>query len=96
MKDAGGEGASIRLAQRKLDNLGYIKAHSGLANDPKRLSRLQNQLDLAASLADISRIQEVIDQQKKKTERHDLLVLVPAAIAKFNKKGRDAYQNKEG
>jgi hypothetical protein len=34
MKDAGGEGATLRTSQRTLDNMGYIKSHSGLANDP--------------------------------------------------------------
>jgi hypothetical protein len=29
------------------------------------------------------------DDQQKNTERRDLLVLVPAAIAKFNERGRD-------
>jgi hypothetical protein len=37
----------------------------------------------------IGSIQADGDQQNN-TERHDLLVLVPAAIAKFNEKGRDA------
>jgi hypothetical protein len=40
-------------------------------------------------------IQADDDQQKKNTERRDLLVLVPAAIAKFNEKGRDATKLKK-
>jgi hypothetical protein len=45
MKDAGGEGATIRTAQRKLDNMSYIKSHSGLANNPERMKRVHNQVD---------------------------------------------------
>jgi hypothetical protein len=34
MKDAGGDGGTVRLVQLKLDNLlTYIEAKSGLAND---------------------------------------------------------------
>jgi hypothetical protein len=33
MKYAGGHGRMIKMAARKLDQLGYVKAHSGVAND---------------------------------------------------------------
>ena len=89
MRDAGGDGATIRMAQRKLDNLGYIKAHSGLANDDRRMKRLQNAAELAASMAEIAVVQATAEKNKKTTERHDLLKLVPDAIVKFNEKGRD-------
>jgi hypothetical protein len=38
MKDVVGEGAAVRLAQRKLDNLGYIKAHGGIEEEVVLLS----------------------------------------------------------
>jgi hypothetical protein len=39
MKDAGGDGGTLRLVQRKIDNLlTYIEGKSGLANDDERLS----------------------------------------------------------
>jgi hypothetical protein len=40
-------------------------------------------------------IQADDDQQSETTERRDLLLLVPAAIAKFNEKGRDATKLKK-
>jgi hypothetical protein len=43
----------------------------------------------------IGSIQADDAQQKKNTERRDLLVLVPATIAKFNEKGRDATKLKK-
>jgi hypothetical protein len=43
-----------------------------------------------ATQQDLSVIHADDDQQKKNTERGDLLVLVLTAIAKFNEKGRDA------
>jgi hypothetical protein len=33
MKYAGGHSATIKMAARKLDQLGYVKAHSGVANN---------------------------------------------------------------
>jgi hypothetical protein len=58
---------------------------------PQDLLHLHNQVDLtASSLADMCVIQTRHDQQKKKVERRDLLDLAPAAIVKFNAKGRDA------
>lgn len=74
----------VRLVQRTLDNLTYIKAHSEMANDINGSAA-----ELAALLANASVIQPA-DDQLKKTERHALFVLVPAAIVKFNEKGRDA------
>jgi hypothetical protein len=68
MKDAGGEGATIHLAQRKLDNLGYIKAHSGLANNDRRLKRLKNEAEMAASMAEIAVVQAAEEKKKKTTE----------------------------
>jgi hypothetical protein len=64
IKDDGGAGATTHLVQCKLDNLGYIKAHSGLANDDCRLLRLKNAAELAALLADLSAIQAMDDRQK--------------------------------
>ena len=60
MKYAGGHGATIKMAARKLDQLGYIKAHSGVANDSARLKKLRNQLQLANSLASIERSEAAI------------------------------------
>jgi hypothetical protein len=54
------------------------------------MKRLHNQVDLTASLADICVIQTRHDKQKKKAERREVLDLPPAAIVKFNAKGRDA------
>ena len=51
IRDTVGLGAQLNLAKRKLDNLGYIKSHSGIQNDKERLKRLKSQLTLATSLA---------------------------------------------
>ena len=63
--DTVGLGAQLKLAKRKLDNLGYIKSHSGIQNDKERLKRLKSQLILAASLAEINVIKEIEKSDKK-------------------------------
>lgn len=41
------------MARHKLDNLGYVKYHSGLMNSDERMRRMKNCSMLSASLADI-------------------------------------------
>jgi hypothetical protein len=54
MSFAGGHGATMKLSKRKLDNLEYIKAFTGVQNDPDRPRRLTNKLEPAQSLASIT------------------------------------------
>ena len=54
LKDAGGEGASKKLAQRKLNNASAITSHCGLQNHPARVKKLVTALELTASLAEIA------------------------------------------
>jgi hypothetical protein len=36
-------GAQKYLAKRKLDSVGFIKAHSGIANRPERVQRMKSE-----------------------------------------------------
>jgi hypothetical protein len=54
MSFSGGHGATMKLAKRKLDSLGYTTSVSGVQNDPDRPRRLTNKLELAQSLASIA------------------------------------------
>ena len=54
LKDAGGSGATKKLAQRKLNNAGAITKHCGLQNHPARVQKLLAAFELTASLAEIS------------------------------------------
>jgi hypothetical protein len=58
-KTTTGEGAKQAMAKRKLDSLGNVRAHCGMANDPKRIQRLKEQLNLANSLSEISKLTQV-------------------------------------
>jgi hypothetical protein len=87
MKYAGGHGATIKMAARKLDQLGYIKAHSGVANDSARLKKLRNQLQLANSLASIERSEAAIAKKKKTDSFAERLAMAPTAVVKLAEKG---------
>ena len=44
LANAGGQGAILKIANMKLDSLGYIRGHCGLLTDPDRMTRLENTL----------------------------------------------------
>ena len=87
MKYAGGHGATIKMAARKLDQLGYVKAYSCVANDSARLEKLTNQLQLANSLAVIERSDAAIAKKKKTDSFAERLAMAPMAVVKLAEKG---------
>jgi hypothetical protein len=89
MLDAGGAGAQKKLAKRKLDALGYIKAHSGIQNDPERIKRLKDTAELAASIAEVKRADAAEKKAKKIKTTGGLLDEAPAAAEKLKSKGGD-------
>jgi hypothetical protein len=86
MRDAGGDGATKRLAKRKLDAVGYVNAHSCYANSDARLKRFRAAAQLAASLAEISRTQQADSAAKKAGESDKLKTVAPAALKKLRSK----------
>ena len=50
-----GKGSKNKIAKRKLDILGEIKAWSGLANTKDRIKRLKGQMKLIGELDDVIR-----------------------------------------
>jgi ribosomal protein L12E/L44/L45/RPP1/RPP2 len=93
MKDAGGEGATKKLAQRKLNNVGAITNHCGLQNHPSRIKKLVAALELSASLAEISALTKANKAKDKRIADTGLMDLAPAALTKFLKK-HDSVVNK--
>jgi hypothetical protein len=89
MKDAGGQGATLKLAKRKLDALGDIKAHCGLASCPERIQKLERATMLAASLSHIARLEAATKKQKKADATVALHSVAPAALRKLKAKGGD-------
>jgi hypothetical protein len=83
-----GDGAKIKLAMRKLDNIGYIKYYSGVKNDHERLRGLKNKVEFFQSLATIAILEEKDAQKANATIDTELQTLAPAAkyklVAKVN------------
>jgi hypothetical protein len=89
MKDASGYGAVTKLAARKLDQLGSIKAYSGMANTESKLKQMQNQVDLSASIAQIHLQDQAVTVTKKAAATQELLMLVAAAKLKLGANNGD-------
>ena len=75
----GGAGARLKLAQRKLDNLGYINSHCGIQNDEKRMGCLKLQLELTSSIAEVKRDAIQNEEEAAKKARNDLQTKAPTA-----------------
>ena len=89
MADAGGMGAQKKLAKRKLENLGDVKAHCGVQNDPERIRKLKATAQLSASISEIARVAKAEKAAKKVKLSSDLLNSGPAALAKLKSKSND-------
>jgi hypothetical protein len=89
MKGAGGEGAVKKLAKRRLDAVGNIQAHCVELSDPVRQKRLRTQLELAASIAEISRMAAQESKEKKAQDGLELDKALPDAIVKLKKHNCD-------
>jgi hypothetical protein len=89
MKDAGGKGATLKLAKCKLDFMSNIKSHSGLANSEKHLKQMESRALLMASLAEINRETKLADDMKKKEHSDARKRNAPSAATKFKESGRD-------
>jgi hypothetical protein len=83
LRDAGGEGATKKLAQRKLNNAGAITNHCGLQNHPARVKKLISALELTASLAEISALSKASKEQDKCKAHTELMDLAPSALVKL-------------
>jgi hypothetical protein len=87
---AGGHGATMKLAEPKLDSLEYIKSFSGVQNDPDHLRRLTNKLELMQSLASIADAEAKESAAHKVTVEAESRLLAPAAKHKIITRGLDA------
>ena len=87
-----GIGAQRRLAKRKLDSMGNATGQCGVLNDAGRLVQLENQLQLAKSMAAISKQAQEATQQTKSLAATELLQLAPAAITKLQVAKSDPMQ----
>ena len=90
MRDTAGEGALKKLAKRKLDNVGDIKAHCGIQNSVERIRQLKAARELSDSLTEIARKDHESVTAKKAKASGDLLDEAPAAAGKLKSKQGNA------
>lgn len=84
--DAGGNGATLNLAKRKLDATGNFRSITWLANAPERMARLQAKALLASSMSEIARMDAALKKKKKVAAAADIVGHVAEAAKKFDEK----------
>ena len=92
MKDSGGPNATMNLAARNLDQMGYTKSHSFIMNSPKMLAKMMNQMQVSISLSGISTIYSTDNVDKKKMYTDSLICLAPPAKIKLASKISDVMK----
>jgi hypothetical protein len=85
MKDAGGVGASKKLAKRKMDAYGCVQSHCFEVTDPKRLKSQENARVLAASIAEVNNTSKALQASKQSKEDDELVPLAQPAFVKLHK-----------
>ena len=80
LKDAVGEGATKRIAQRKLDATGGINAYCCNATAPDRKRQQHDALHLAASLAEINEDDRKEANEKVAKAEKNFHQLAPVAL----------------
>jgi hypothetical protein len=89
LKDAGGDGAVKKMAQRKLDSAAFVNAYCCHANSDLRIQRFKQAARLAASLAEITRLTQEADAAKKELEADLLKDTAVPALRKLRSKNMD-------
>jgi hypothetical protein len=89
IKDAGGQGATMKIVKCKLNALATIQSHSCTTNDETQLQVLKNKYELAASLAEIDQKDKEDQQAKKNQALMEKGAKAPDAVAKLAAKGGD-------
>jgi hypothetical protein len=89
LKDAGGAGATKKLARRKLNNTGAITNHCGFQNQPDRVSKLLSALQLTASIAQIHAGAKAAKEKVKKNADFALMTMAHPALLKLQLKANN-------
>jgi hypothetical protein len=88
LKDYIGNNALRKSAKRKLNSYAYIVGNCGIVNSQENMRRMREQLIMAESVAEISRL-EAEDKEVEKRAKHKVHdESAPAAAAKLEAKGR--------
>jgi hypothetical protein len=88
LKDYIGNNALRKTAKRKLNNVSLVVGNYGVINSEENMRQQREQLIMAESVAEISRLEaeEKVIEKQAKNKVHD--EKAPAAVAKLEEKGR--------
>ena len=86
----GRSGPGVNIHRHKLDAISFVKYESGLVNNPERLKRLKDQLQLDTSIEDILDYQAELEKDKMQNLQKDIQDMVVSADQKLNDKNGDA------
>jgi hypothetical protein len=92
MKYCAGNGATLNLAARKLNQTGYMQRHCGLVNTEVKVRKLKNALQLSQSMATITNGQCSERAQQRVENQLEYRTLAPVALEKL--KGKNGELNK--
>ena len=90
MRDIGCIVPGVKISPQKMDALSYIKSDSGLVNNPERLKRLKDKLQLATCIEYIFYSQYELEKDKTQKLHKDMQDMVVSAEQKLNDKNGDA------
>jgi hypothetical protein len=92
MKDCAGNGETINLGARKLNQTGYLQRHCGLVHTEVKVRKLKNALQLSQSIAKITNGQFSERSQQRVEKQLEYCILAPVALEKL--KGKNGELNK--
>jgi hypothetical protein len=92
MKDCDGNGATLNLAARKLNQTGYMQRHCGLVNTDVKVRKLKKALQLSQSMATITNGQCSERAQQRVEKQLENRTLAPVALEKL--KGKNGELSK--
>ena len=79
----------MKLAARKLDQMGFYKSHSGLTNSEDVMARRNNQFMLTKSVGEIQKFGVDAAQKKKSAAESSLLDMAPGAKTNLDTNNND-------
>jgi hypothetical protein len=92
MKDCAGNGATLNLSARKLNQTGYIHHYCGLVNTEVKVRKLKKSLQLSQYMATITNGQCSERSQQRVEKQLEYRTLAPVALEKL--KGKNGELNK--
>jgi hypothetical protein len=95
MQDCAGNGSTLNLTARKLNQTGYAQLQCGLFNTEDKVRKLRKALQLSQSIATISNEQITEEAQKKIENQLEYCALAPVALSRLQTKNGELNKIKK-